>query len=156
MKKINNYTIFEIISNGDDYTNMRLLLIASNMKQRYCINHTVKCLFYEEAQWIFKADLLKTILSLSKEQHLAEFKSDLLEIKPMNDKIETRGKVISKGWQFYSKIDAIIVNIISGERINSSYISKALWMIKDSLKGIMFLKVNLELLLALTENVDDC
>ncbi|KAI8327661.1 hypothetical protein BD560DRAFT_429550 [Blakeslea trispora] len=68
----------------------------------------------------------------------AEFTSDLLEINPMNDKMESRGKVISKSWEFYSKKDAIIVNIISVERINSSYISTALWMIKGSLKSIIF------------------
>ncbi|KAI8354539.1 hypothetical protein BD560DRAFT_426790 [Blakeslea trispora] len=52
--------------------------------------------------------------------------------------MELRGKVISKSWQFYSEKDAIIVNINSCERIHSSYISKALWMIKGSSKGIMF------------------
>ena len=56
----------------------------------------------------------------------------------MNDKMESRGKVISKSWEFYSKKDAIIVNIISVERINSSNISAALWMIKGSLNGVMF------------------
>ncbi|KAI8326827.1 hypothetical protein BD560DRAFT_429824 [Blakeslea trispora] len=56
----------------------------------------------------------------------------------MNDKMELRGEVISRSWQFNSKKDAIIVNIISGERINSSYISRAPWMIKGSFKGIIF------------------
>ncbi|KAI8354529.1 hypothetical protein BD560DRAFT_426779 [Blakeslea trispora] len=70
----------------------------------------------------------------------AEFTSDLLEINPVNDKMESRGKVISKSWEFYSKKDAIIVNIISGERINLNYISTALWMIKGSSESIIFLK----------------
>ncbi|KAI8328474.1 hypothetical protein BD560DRAFT_494375 [Blakeslea trispora] len=68
----------------------------------------------------------------------AEFTSDLLEINLINDKMESRGKVISKSWKFYSKKDAIIVNIISVKRINSSYISTALWMIKGSSESIIF------------------
>ncbi|KAI8328519.1 hypothetical protein BD560DRAFT_429415 [Blakeslea trispora] len=67
-----------------------------------------------------------------------KFTSDLLEINPMNDEMKLRGKVISKSWQFYSKNDTIIVNIFAGEEINSSYISAALWIIKRSLKSIMF------------------
>ncbi|KAI8328588.1 hypothetical protein BD560DRAFT_429402 [Blakeslea trispora] len=78
LKRSNNYTNFQIISNGDDYTNMRILLIAFNIKQS-----------------------------------LMDFYSR-------------------------SKGDDIIVNIFAGERINSSYISKALWMIKGSSKAIMF------------------
>ncbi|KAI8334902.1 hypothetical protein BD560DRAFT_493822 [Blakeslea trispora] len=70
----------------------------------------------------------------------AEFTFDLLEINLINDKMESRGKVISKSWEFYSKKDAIIVNIIFVKRINSSYISTALWMIKGSSESIIFLK----------------
>ncbi|KAI8375901.1 hypothetical protein BD560DRAFT_422523 [Blakeslea trispora] len=143
LKKINNYTFFQIISDGDAYINMRILLVASNIKQSPIIFEAcMKTLSFliESTKTsglhlqlvitvFYYFNSVKTILSLSKQQYLAEFTSDLLEINPMNDKMELR---------VYSKKDVIIVNIISGEKINSSYISKALWMIKGSLKGIMF------------------
>ncbi|KAI8347857.1 hypothetical protein BD560DRAFT_427700 [Blakeslea trispora] len=52
-----------------------------------------------------------------------DFTSDLLEINPINDKMELR--------------DGVIVNIFVAERINSSYTSAALWMIRGSLESFM-------------------
>ncbi|KAI8327560.1 hypothetical protein BD560DRAFT_494486 [Blakeslea trispora] len=80
----------------------------------------------------------------------AGFTSDLLEINLINDKMESRGKVISKSWEFYSKKDAIIVNIISVKRINSSYISTALWMIKGFSESIIFFESCWNTLTAIT------
>ncbi|KAI8327126.1 hypothetical protein BD560DRAFT_429729 [Blakeslea trispora] len=78
---------------------MRILLVASNIKQR--------------------------LLSLSKQQYLAEFTSDLLEINPMNDKMELRERCHHCQHHFWRK-NQFKLHI------------KALWMIKGSLKGIMF------------------